>query len=105
RAAGSAGGAVGAGRWLWARGGEAGAIGDAQVAEHARGTAAGDGGRAIDLEQFATELISPLPVIPAKAGIQGVRQATEHVALDSRFRGNDRRKIRQLLSVRPLDSG
>jgi hypothetical protein len=28
-------------------------------------------------------------VIPAKAGIQGERQAAEPVALDSRFRGND----------------
>jgi hypothetical protein len=28
-------------------------------------------------------------VIPAKAGIQGERQGPAHVALDSRFRGND----------------
>jgi hypothetical protein len=28
-------------------------------------------------------------VIPAKAGIQGSRRGLAHVALDSRFRGND----------------
>jgi len=33
------------------------------------------------------------PVIPAKAGIQRKRQCPSHVALDSRFRGNDERMM------------
>jgi len=36
------------------------------------------------------------PVIPAKAGIQGKRQTPEHVALDSRFHGNDGREFLRL---------
>src|SRR6478609_3101788 len=36
-------------------------------------------------------------VIPAKAGIQGKRLAADHVALDSRFRGNDGRKNQSAL--------
>src|SRR4029077_11196788 len=41
---------------------------------------------------LAREAQDPQPsVIPAKAGIQGERQASEREAPDSRFRGNDER--------------